>query len=598
MRMQRFGFQIKKAGSAVLETFYRFPLTLIILTILAGLMIYQIELSYSRLANMEDTLNRIMAVLALGVPLSLSVHLLHERYLRSWSLWVRVSIFVITLGLLFLYYIFYLPGMDRIAGTRLMLVTSAAGLLFLSIPYMLNKPNFEVYIAKLLTRAVTSAFFTLVLALGLSATLFAVQSLLYADLSTNLFSYIWVLTWFLFAPVHFLYDLPLVGQDLEKTQYNKVIKIMMLYIVLPIITIYTVVLYLYFMKILLSQVWPIGMVSYLVVSYAAVGTIALFMIRPFLEENKWAKVFTTAYTKLVLPLLLMMFVSIGIRIANYGLTENRYFIVVIGLWSLFAVVFILLNKGRHNSVLPISLAIIAVMTVVGPVNAFTTSRWSQNQRFVEILQRNDLIENGRIVSRGNQVDGEDQREISEVLHYFDRYHSLEDVRYLPRDFEYTKFEETFGFKRQDPYYGGVTRNYFSYYRGQTAPIAITGYDLFFHLQAYGYARLGVDVFKQEVSGQYGNIEIVMKDDFILTVLKDMQIIFEYDVHKVVQELYDKYGSIMKDNEGLTSELLLSGENDKLRLQLHIQNVSGSVDTDTGIVTIEGLQAEIFIGFIE
>jgi hypothetical protein len=596
MRRQKLQLKIKKPILAVAETFCRFPMTLLFLALLAALIIFRIETPYDQLADIDELLDRIMAVLVLGIPVSLSVHLIKERYLKSSALLIRISLILATLGFLFLYFQYLIPKVNYITVTRLMMIASAAGLFFLAVPYMFKRTNFEVYIAKLLARAVTSAFFATVLALGLTAVLFAVKTLLYNGLHVNNFAYVWILTWFLFAPVHFLYDLPSIGRDLEMDQYNKVLKVMIFYIVLPIISIYTAVLYLYFIKILVTQVWPISVVAYLVVSYAAVGIAALFMIRPFLAESKWAKTFTSAYTKLIFPLLLMMFVSIGIRIHNYGLTENRYFVVVIGIWSLFAILFTIFNKGRNNSVLPISLAVVAVITVAGPFNAFSLSKQSQNQRFTQILEQNGVLENGQIIS-SSRVNEKDQIEISEILRYFQRNHSLEEVRYLPKGFDFSKFEETFGFPQKGPYYD-INLSYFSYWTDQTPSVNITGYDVYFRV--HGYRRhedTDKNIYKEGVSSQYGKVDIAIDGDFILAVYKDQELVLEYDLRRYVQTLYDKYGTMVGDNKELTADMLLLEENDKVNLQLQVLNVNGSVNQD-GIINIENLQGDVFIGFKE
>ena len=102
----------------------------------------------------------------------------------------------------------------------------------------------------------------------------------------------------------------------------------MLYIVIPLIAIYSAILYAYFLKIIITRSWPQGLVSHLVLWYSVLSVAVIFFITPILDRNRWAYRFKFWFSKLILPILIMMFISIGIRVKAYGITENRYFILV------------------------------------------------------------------------------------------------------------------------------------------------------------------------------------------------------------------------------------------------------------------------------
>ena len=112
-------------------------------------------------------------------------------------------------------------------------------------------------------------------------------------------------------------------------EYSKVVKALLSFIVLPLITVYTAILYLYFAKILITRQWPVGMVSHLVLWYSLVTIFVSFITYPMRNINRWIKNFLVLIPKFIIPLLIMMFVAIGIRIAAYKqkslfCTNNRY----------------------------------------------------------------------------------------------------------------------------------------------------------------------------------------------------------------------------------------------------------------------------------
>lgn len=587
---------VKKGIEAVYNTFCRFPLPILLFAAFAALRIYRIEIPYER--DIGKTLDRISAVIALGVPFTLCVDLLIERIRRNLGVILLAVCYAIELGILTLYYFFLFPSLDKVPVIRLLILTGSLGLMFLSIPYLPRKENFEVYITRILARATITGFYTVVLGAGVSAILFAVKSLLYDGMSWEFFAHTWILAWSIFAPIHFLYDFPQMEDAFGIEDYNKVLKILVLYIVLPVITVYTLVLYVYFGKIIITRVWPSGVVSYLVLSYTAASTAAIFLIAPFREQNRWARIFTNVFTKLIFPLLVMMFISISIRIGEFGFTENRYFIVAIGIWATLAMIFLNFNKGKYNIVLPVSLAVIAALTVIGPWSAFEISKGSQSRRFYNIVSKYGMIQNGKVVNNNSNVEDEDKREVSEILRYFNSSHKLSDLEYLPADFTFDKMEEVFGFKQVYRYSTGKNV-YFNYAKYERAPLSITGYDLLFRLSSYKHAKNGGDAelvleSQSDIDIPQGNIKIAIDSGYVLTLWRNDTEIYRYHLLDYANMLYKKYGSDLGRGDTAPEELVVTEANDEVEVMFVFTNISGNTDTDSGKVELNHVEGDMFV----
>ena len=82
----------------------------------------------------------------------------------------------------------------------------------------------------------------------------------------------------------------------------------------------------------------------------------LFLITPIYKENKWSRSFSKWFPRVVLPVLIMMFVSMGIRIRAYGFTENRYYVLILGLWIFAMMAYLSITKNKKNILLLISLS--------------------------------------------------------------------------------------------------------------------------------------------------------------------------------------------------------------------------------------------------
>ena len=585
---------------AVLTTFNRFPLTLLFFFAIAIIIIYRIEMPYERLKDINELLDRLIAVLSLGITLSLSVTMLLENFRTQANLLLRLASYLGEAIILYFYYLLLFPNTEQVAVTRLLLIIGTLLLCFFFIPYLKKKENLEIYITKLITNFAATAFYTIVLCLGIMAILFAIENLLYGNMNNDLYAETWIVGWLVFAPLNFFHGLPHAKDTFTVEHFNKVIKAMLLYILLPVITAYTLVLYIYFAKIIITQVWPKGIVSYLVVSYAAVGTLAIFLTAPFKNAVKWVKIFSAYFIKLIFPLLVMMFIAIFIRIGEFGFTENRYFIVVIGIWSVFAMLFLNFYKGKNSTILPISLAIIAFLTVIGPWNAFQTSINSQNQRFYEIAAKYDMIENGKVVENTKTVAENDQKEINAIIHYFDSAHQLTDLKYLPEDFDINKFEDIFGFPESYGYDSWM-ENYFSYYRESSRSLDISGYDLLLPLEGPRYDSIDNIIIDQEAVYGTDTFKIAMDNKFTFSISKNGQEIYREDFNDYIKGLYDKYGSNMnkdrsEESADFDQDMIFTKEVDSIKVMFVFTNINGYYDSANDEITVEGISGDIFLSY--
>jgi hypothetical protein len=113
------------------------------------------------------------------------------------------------------------------------------------------------------------------------------------------------------------------------------------------------------------------------------------------------------------PLILLLFIAIIRRILDYGITENRYFVLVMALWILGNTLYLLLSKKKLTKVLPISLFVLAILISFGPWGAFSTSKKSQVHQFKKVFSK--IREHNSLAST-NQYE-----QLESILHFlYDR----------------------------------------------------------------------------------------------------------------------------------------------------------------------------------
>src|SRR6185295_18817659 len=105
---------------------------------------------------------------------------------------------------------------------------------------------------------------------------------------------------------------------------------------------------------------------------ALAGVFNLLLLYPAQEkkENSWIKTYTRVFYLALFPLVFMLFLAVGKRIEQYGVTEQRYFVTALGVWILGIALYFLSGKNRSVKTVPLTLFLIALMTSFGPWGAY------------------------------------------------------------------------------------------------------------------------------------------------------------------------------------------------------------------------------------
>lgn len=555
--------KIKEVFGSIKNSFKRFPITIGISTTLVIMLIILLEKRLQLTPSSRTVLQRVNMIIALGIPLSLCIKLVYEK--REGLNRVHKTIgYILGTGILILYYFFLLKDFSTTSIIRYIGVSLFLYLAFSYIPWIDRKEDFEFYIIRVFSSFFLTIIYSAVLYFGISAILFAIDQLFDVNIPGKFFYYSFLVVAGIFAPSLFLARIPEGNHSFDKYEYPRSLKILLLYIVIPLITIYSVILYAYFAKIIITRNWPRGLVSHLVLWYSFISVAVIFFITPILKENRWANRFKFWFPKLIIPILIMMFISIGTRIRTYGITENRYFVLVLGLWVFGIMLYFALRKKSKNIIIPITLSIISLNAVFGPLSSFAMSSRSQNDRLQSILRRNKMLVNNKIVKAPDNMFTDDKMEISMILKYFDTYHSLDDVKYLEKNFKVSDMESVFGFPYMEKDIN--ESNYFNLFIEDRA-IEITGYDYLLE----GYKIVDGVKLKDNLVASYNmtNNKFNIKDD---------ELVYEADLKDIGLGIIEKHGGNIAniENQNLLNmdQMIFIDENDKVKVKFMINSISG------------------------
>ena len=556
----------------------RFPQALFLTTVVVIIQILLHHLGRSAANDaLREILVRISMVLALGVPLSLSLKLFCERLT---ALGNRQKI-LLYLGIVFglvLYYLYWLKNLEMVSLSRYAAFALVFYLVFLIVPYFYKRENFELYCVQLLINFAVTYFYAAVLYLGLVAMLLTISKLFLVQMGRGYFD-IWLIVTGIFAPAYFLADVPQLKQEFQTAAYPKVLKILLLYILTPLLIAYGAILYAYFGKIIITRSWPEGIVAHLVLWYSLISSLVLFFIYPLRDLVKWIPRFLSLFPKMLLPLLAMMFAAVGIRIFNYGITENRYFVLSAGLWVTGILLYYLFSKKVRNIVLPISLALVALLSVIGPWSAYSISKLSQNHRFATILKKYDMILDDSIVKPERPLPKDAKEEILSILDYFQRFHNLSELKYLPPGFKLNQTSEIFGFEvTKDDLKSRKSESFFHYDFPGNQPVNIGGYDYF-------------------VNVPHSDITKIAKGEIQITYTIETGVfkVYRHNVEIYSRKVADLIAPLL--NQGTRPEkvgLTFTDENDALKVLYICNNLSGETNQFTEELEINYLNFFAFI----
>jgi hypothetical protein len=283
----------------------------------------------------------------------------------------------------------------------------------------------------LFLRSLTAALFSAVLWAGLAIALAAVSHLFDVTIKSERYLELWIFIAGIFNTWFFLSNLPENIDLLEyETTYPKGLKIFTQYVLIPLVVIYVLILYAYIVKIVVEWNWPKGWVANLVLGFSVTGIFSLLLVHPIRDriENVWIKRFSRWYYIAEVPLVVVLLMAIWRRVSEYGITENRYVVLLLGVWLAAVVLYFLMSKNPSIKLIPASLCLGAFLLSFGPWGVFQISEKSQLHRLEMALADAGLLKNEAILKGQGQTTYDQSQEISSIIRYLYNTHGLNSIQ--------------------------------------------------------------------------------------------------------------------------------------------------------------------------
>jgi hypothetical protein len=310
-----------------------------------------------------------------------------------------------------------------VLNIALHLLVSFAGFL----PKKYSQDEFWEFNKQLFLRILTSGLYSAVLYIGLALAITAVENLFNVEITDKIYGYLFVIIAGIFNTIFFLNGVPDTNnnENLLKLSYPNGLKNFTQYVLLPLISLYLVILICYETKILVTLSLPVGWVSYLVLVFAIFGILSFLLVHPIADEkgNLWMRTFNRWFYYLMVPLLGLLFWAILYRIHLYGFTHERYYVLLLSISLTIVVAYFLIQKQPKIIFIPISLCIAGLLSIVGPQSADSISRNSQLSRFEIYMQKTEKV----------KLSFEQEKDLSSIVDFLEKNYGVETLLPYTKD---------------------------------------------------------------------------------------------------------------------------------------------------------------------
>ena len=412
--MKKIKENVKKFLLHFKSGFERFPITIILafLHFITGIYIAEVR------SFQSDEFVEVNLLLFGSIFITAMFEMLYEKYFYKKNRWLVRGIYsVITFVVSIIVFVEYLRTNDYYNIYYFTLIPISI-VLFLLIPILKKKENKEKYLQSVFSNFVITGIFVAVLWIGIEIILTTVNYLFFNSGDSLFFRLTTYSFWFItevFGASLFLSLLKKPDDNLENYEFPFIFNLLIKFVIIPLIIIYTGVLYIYMTKVLISMHLPKGLISHLVLWYTAFSVAVMILITPFTQKDKFFENFKKYFPYFSIPLIFASLFAVFQRTYQYGITENRYYVLISIFWLLFCM--ILYIRKMNITGIFISLIACLVISVYTPLSAKNVSNFSQSQRLKRMLVKYGALKDGKISKITQKLNNSEGSQIYTTLQY-------------------------------------------------------------------------------------------------------------------------------------------------------------------------------------
>lgn len=421
----------------LLEVSTRFPVAIVAIITTFILIWFEISWNIDRLFLNNNLFEILISIIAVFF-LSSAITLLSESFKIKKYIWNIISVLF-----WFLFYFWFNLNVDSFFSEEIIYVVlifiGILNLIFFSpfIKVLANKKYNQDSYYNYFIRIVAIFWMSFILGWALTILWFIWLWAIFTLFDLNSILRQWDFYWYfanfsliVFTPIFFLSQLPKEIDNKDLINLDNFSKFLLKYIAIPFIYIYFFILYAYTIKVLLNfSEWPQWEVTWMVIWFSLFGYL-IYIFSYWLEkENLAISMFRKYFPYAVIPQVLMLFYAIGLRIWQYDLTLNRYFVVVFWLCLTFISIYLLFSSKKKIVYIPMILFIFIITISIWPWGVFSLPESRQVQILEQNLIEAKILQGEKIIILGNKkyIDEKLSWKIYDLISYLVNNHWIESI---------------------------------------------------------------------------------------------------------------------------------------------------------------------------
>lgn len=390
-------FSFDSLFSSIKSTYSRFPLTIVCVYIATLITMWYTENIFS-----NEKVTKLVYTTLIGGLYFLSARIATEAYKITKK--QKLILYFIVFGIVISYYLIIPPKMEEASRCFLWIslgLVLIGHLLVSIIPYILSKNStlsFRSYNYQLLLRFGQAVFYTLVLYSTLSLALVSVESLFDIEIKSKTYARLFIFLAGIFNTTYFLSQFP---NNFNEESYGqpKGLKVLAEYIMIPVLIIYTLILYAYILKVISNGTGPVSEVRYMIIAFLIFGVFT-YLINYFKESenrNYISSYFSKLFFPVAAPVSILLLIAVWQESQQTGITDELYIHGIIAIWSIVLTVYMVASKRDDIKWVPLSLICVSVIAFFTPfIGICDLTVNSHFEKVKKLMISHDLLINNTI----------------------------------------------------------------------------------------------------------------------------------------------------------------------------------------------------------
>lgn len=272
--------------------------------------------------------------------------------------------------------------------TSRLLICYIISVLILGIYYNYKKSEkaFEEYVTSVFVNISKSGIIYGILAIGILIVTSIFISLILDGEGYTLIGRIEILLFGAYFIPNIIYSF--YNTESETTKFSKIV---IKYVLGSLLITAFAIIYMYIIKIIISQDMPSNQIFRILAVLFIFGCPIWTMIASFKEEKMIDKT-NKLLPILFIPFIILQIYSIGVRIADYGITESRYLCIMLIIFEMIYIIMYLTKKQNIGKVLLVLIALSIISIIVPYANMFKVSQISQYNNLKIYKQKTEYTE--------------------------------------------------------------------------------------------------------------------------------------------------------------------------------------------------------------